>query len=207
MKLKEVERKDIFYQLYNNKSIPNVDMFDDNENLDFIYYYQHSGEKTISPLYEQINDTTKLAKIILTKFNDKWNHIYEALKEEYNPIHNYNMEEELTRDLTNSTKGTNSSEGSSNNNGVVNEQVYGFNSTEAVDSNKSNGTNSSSYNSSDTNSKDTTYKGSEKTIRKGNIGVTTSQKMLSEELEVRKYLFYDMIMNDIDSLLTLQIYE
>lgn len=207
MKISDMLPKDIFSQLDNHKKEPNSDMFaDDFQTLDLEYYFHHSGEKTISSIYEKMNTTT-LSFIILQKFEDKWNHIYEALKETYNPIHNYNMEETITRDLTNSSNGTNTNESSSTNNVNTNEKVYGFNSNEAVDSNQNNGNSNTSYSSNDSNTKNTTYKGTESTTRNGNIGVTTSQKMLKEELEVRMYLFYDMVMNDIDTILTLQIYE
>lgn len=42
--------------------------------------------------------------------------------------------------------------------------------------------------------------------RKGNIGVTTSQQMLESEIEVRKWLYFENVMQDIDKLLTLSIY-
>lgn len=207
MKMNEMPSQNIFYLLWQNKKMPYVEMFNDNEDLDLLYYNQHSGEKIVSSIAEKYqNDMKQLAKIILAKFDDKWNHIYEALKEEYNPVYNYNMEETLERDLVNSSKGTSTDESSSQSSSEVNEQVYGFNSTEAVDSNKSNGVGSSSYSLSNSNSKDTSYKGTEKTTRKGNIGVTTTQQMIMEEIEMRKHLFYDMIMEDIDLVMTLQIY-
>lgn len=40
----------------------------------------------------------------------------------------------------------------------------------------------------------------------GNIGVTTSQQMLEEELEVRKNVLFDIILNDIAEILTISIY-
>lgn len=42
--------------------------------------------------------------------------------------------------------------------------------------------------------------------RSGNIGVTTSQQMLQSEIELRKWLFYQSVFNDIDNILTLSIY-
>lgn len=40
----------------------------------------------------------------------------------------------------------------------------------------------------------------------GNIGVTTSQQMLESELEVRKNVLFDIILNDIADMLTISIY-
>lgn len=42
--------------------------------------------------------------------------------------------------------------------------------------------------------------------RSGNIGVTTSQQMLQSEIELRKWVFYQSVFDDIDSILTLKIY-
>lgn len=42
--------------------------------------------------------------------------------------------------------------------------------------------------------------------RHGNIGVTTNQQMITEELELRKQSFYDILYRDIDKYMTLSIY-
>ena len=52
----------------------------------------------------------------------------------------------------------------------------------------------------------TTNKGTETLTRKGNIGVTTTQQMIGQELELRKNNLIDIMFNDIDSLLTIDLY-
>lgn len=42
--------------------------------------------------------------------------------------------------------------------------------------------------------------------RHGNIGVTTNQQMINEELALRKNFFYEIVMRDIDRFLTLSVY-
>lgn len=42
--------------------------------------------------------------------------------------------------------------------------------------------------------------------RSGNIGVTTSQQMAESEIQLRSWLFFENVMKDVDSLLTLSIY-
>lgn len=42
--------------------------------------------------------------------------------------------------------------------------------------------------------------------RSGNIGVTTSQQMLTSEIELRQWNYFNGVFNDIDTLLTLSIY-
>lgn len=69
---------------------------------------------------------------------------------------------------------------------------------------------SDEFSSSGSHSKTTAATGTKATTetksRSGNIGVTTSQQMLQSELEVRRYDFYKMIFNDMDSLIFMKIY-
>lgn len=51
-----------------------------------------------------------------------------------------------------------------------------------------------------------TETGTRQLERSGNIGVTTSQQMAESEIALWKWNFYDSIMRDIDSMLTLSIY-
>ena len=45
--------------------------------LDTEYLYLRSGDKTISPLLEH-SSLDKVASIIVSKFGDKWNRLYDA---------------------------------------------------------------------------------------------------------------------------------
>lgn len=210
---------------------------DDNSSiLNVSYYLGHSGEKTITPLYEKLLETYTedealeyLSNLLYVTYGKNWNRIYQALEAEYNPIHNYNMEEKVSTNtnITTTNKGgssqSNTSSNSSNETTDTNTQVengyYGFNSEKSnlnndgnskvngVVKNEDSGTSSTTI---DTTNEDN-VKGSEddnyqKTTRSGNIGVTTTQKMLEEELEIRKNVFFENIMNDIDKLLCLCIY-
>lgn len=163
----------------------------DAETLDMEYYLNHSGEKYISPLTYQLyhkDDTTyltKLASIIKLKFADKWNKLYKAFFiDEYNPIENYSMveDENVNSSITNTTNGKNN--------------IYGFNTT-AEDGVPQ-----------DNSSVETTTSGDfddnhRQLTRSGNIGVTTSQQMLQSEIDLRQWDFYNMIMEDIDSIMCL----
>lgn len=48
---------------------------------------------------------------------------------------------------------------------------------------------------------------SEETHRSGNIGVTTTQKLIQEEREVWLWNYFEQVFNDVDSLLALQIHD
>lgn len=169
--------------------------------LNMSYYFGHSGEKEITPLYENLLENyTKeealeyMSNIVYVTYNKSWNKIYQALEEEYNPIHNYNMTENEESDST--SNGSVSSKGSS----TENSNTYGFNSS------SSKPTDTQMSEATTTQDSNTTGSGSRKLTRSGNIGVTTSQKMLREELEVRKTIFFNNIMSDVDNLLCLCIY-
>ena len=186
----EAPTNGIFYALH---SIPNLgDSFkwlDNYEQLDLDYYLSHSGMKYISRFYsvmiEHNKTITDVAKIILNRFGDKWKRIYDAMMMEYNPINNYDMEE---------TEDVNSKIVSKVNTGA---KAYGFNSIEASPTD-------------DTESESTTEGSKDDNVRhlrrSGNVGITTSAELLTQEIRVRQNVFIDMIMSDIDTMLCLQIY-
>ena len=75
---------------------------------------------------------------------------------------------------------------------------YGFNSDVSVPVNDSNSTSVVEGNGED-NKRELT--------RSGNIGVTSSQQMLEQELQLRKYNFYEELFKDVNSVATLSIYN
>lgn len=168
-----------------------------------------------------------LANIIRMRYGEKWDKIYSTLKIQYKPLENYSMTEKGTDTNTNTkissgggaetlTHGKKTTT-SGNNNGTENEKVYGFNSSSAVPFNSQdtsatiNGTVTDSGDDKTTFNNNGTVNDNGNTTheltRSGNIGVTTSQQMLEAEMDVRaKYIYLDIVFNDIDSVLTLPIY-
>ena len=123
-----------------------------------------------------------IAKVVLNKFRANWIKLYEAIESDYNPINNYDMveHEEVNSKITNTS----------------NSKRYGFNTTDNpvgdLDmENESSGDKKDNF-------RDLT--------RSGNIGVTTSQQMISSEIELRRNKLLNIIMNDIDTMLCLKIY-
>lgn len=82
---------------------------------------------------------------------------------------------------------------------------YGKDTSESVDT-----TDTTTYNNNVdvTKNNTTTDTGTieHKTVRQGNIGVTTTQQMITEELQLRKEMFYERVFSDIDRYLTIGIY-
>lgn len=169
--------------------------------LDVEYYLNFSGDKNISKMFNLLIETIEkqtitddkiqsavnmLANIIINKFADKWNRLFNAyVQEEYQPLENYKMVESGTD--KESTKITNSQE--------TNGKGYGFNSPSAVNV-ADNTQQSTTQGALDDNVKQHNF------TRSGNIGVTTSQQMLQSELDLRNnYDFFNHIFIDVDSIL------
>lgn len=190
------------------------------KNLNMAYHGSHSGDKNISPIVhkfltsEDAETRTKLAGIIYTMFSDKWSKLWDAFNAEYNPIENYSMTEHEERDDVTTREGSdtltmtgtdvNVLEGNTEN------EVSGFNSPDYVNDakNSQESTNTETRGMTDTTTHDTTdtLDGERTLTRSGNIGVTTSQQMLQSEIELRKWIYFNSVFNDIDTILTLSIY-
>lgn len=173
------------------------------------------------------NDRKLIAGLILEKFRTNWKHLYDSLKLVYAPIDNYDSteEESITETITDkgsetrADTGKQESQGSSTQQGTAsgNNDVYGFNSEQAVPSDKNSSENQLTGSESQT--VDTTNNGtsshdnentrthSRKLSRHGNIGVTTSQQMLESEYALwTLHNVEDMILQDCIKMVTLPIY-
>lgn len=166
----------------------------DGSTLDLDYYGNRSGEKIISALLEKLltdnvltpATQSKIAALLWYKYGHNWKRAWDALQEEYNPIHNYSMtrkeivdetlkiDEDKTSEKTVKDTGTldkkNTGSVSVSSNDTLehtttNEyssntenDIYGFNSTTASDADKSSTTqnNSSTANDTSTTSSTTT---------------------------------------------------
>ena len=204
-KLKEVinisniATRGIFYNLHEllkNQTdySENYGWLDNYVNLDLDYYFGHSGEKYLAPLYTSLlfnnYNESKLASIILGRFGEAWKRKYKALLVDYAPLDNYAMEEEekvnskivVTSENKGDYKGFNIPSGEEGAYAEVNKN--GMESTSSGDA-KDNVRNLE---------------------RHGNIGTTTNAQMLSGELEVRNYDFIQNVMNDIDKISLLMVY-
>lgn len=167
-------------------------------------------------LIQTLDQNLHLIDIIYNRFGEKWKRIYDALLDStYNPLHNYDVEEKRTPNITHTETFNNVQDQRTPNltkSGSANATtgVFGFNGTTAKDSATNDGTSSESVTGTDTNVKTgnitNAETGTDTTTRKGNIGVTSSQQLIESELELRKHDFYRIIYTDIDSILCLKIY-
>lgn len=194
--------------------------------LDIIYHGSRSGNKIIGSLIENYLDNNTVSddnKIIIAQaiyiiYIKNWNALYKTLSLEYNPIENYSMTE--TENVQDTHKGTIESNGNNTNtytettlvNDTSNNQLWGFNSTDSVNSDKQTGdttrdvesTIDNTHKNTDRETKDIT---SDRTLkRSGNIGVTTSQQMIESERQLWLWNFFESVFSDIDKILVLKIY-
>ena len=201
MKLKQVTNfytNGIFYNLQNKNAF---EWLTNGHVIDILYYGHYSGDKEISPLYADlikakedgnIQDVmSTLCDCIIEMFGENWNRLHTALYIDYNPIENYdgNEEETISNDTTTKVKTDINTE--------TGNKFFGFNSAGGKD----NGSSNVHVTGSDDNNKSNTQGESTRTLHKhGNMGVTTSQQMIESELELRKNKFYEAIFADLDSL-------
>lgn len=207
--------------------------------LDLEYHGNISGDKIISPLvYKSLtngelseNKRLLIATTIVSLYLSNWNKQWATLELTYNPIHNYDMMELLTRvDETefgktrthtdNINHGKTGTETQTPNLTTESQDgIFGFNSDESVPANDTTatatGTNTITYNTTDTDTgTQTDVDGGTDSItinhqisRSGNIGVTTTQQMIESERELWKWNFFrNVVFPDIDRVLTIQIY-
>ena len=194
--------------------------------LDIIYHGSRSGHKLIGSLIENflennvVSEENKItiAQAIYALYIKNWNALYKTLSLEYNPIENYSMTE--IENVQDSHKGTVESDSTDTNtntentivNDTANNQLWSFNSTDSVNSDKQvgdttrnvDGSTNSTHKNTDTETKDIT---SDRTLkRSGNIGVTTSQQMIESERQLWLWNFFESVFSNIDKILVLKIY-
>ena len=191
--------------------------------IDRMYYLEHSGNKPISITYDrmiyirEVEDNTfdvkgKLMDMIVSKFYDKWNRLYEVLvQSHYSPLENYDMTQTETPDITKTKHHEENTDMSvSTSDQTTENSLYGYNNASPQPVNKadSSGTTTTTGDVTKNYYDDTdTETGTCGLTRHGNIGVTTSQQMLLSEVDLRdKINFYNIIMNDMDSILCQLVY-
>ena len=194
--------------------------------LDFYFFSQHSGKKLISPMLEMKlsregatagtvpeADFLTICKVVYAIFGKNWNKLYATLDLNYNPIENYSMvEHEVDNGNENSTRTPNLETTTTPEDFKTTSlnSTWGFNAAASspVPSDKvetsTTGTNTVSETGTEQNASITS---NDRTLtRSGNIGVTTSQRMIEAERKLWDWFFFSRVFTDLDSVLTLSIY-
>ena len=143
--------------------------------------------------------------------NLSWDRIYKASLLEYNPIENYDRQETetITGTQAHSGKDTTTNTGTSSGSGSDTNKIAGFDSNTLVDHDSSSTTASSTASgTTELTHGEQIADSHTKTSRiRGNIGVTTSQQMLEQEIAVTDKLnIYDVITNDFKNRFCILVY-
>ena len=130
---------------------------------------------------------------------DNFTKLWQGFTAEYNPIENYDRQEDSTETPNITHTLSNSGQDASTNEA----DVQGYNGTDYVPNSRTKSSGTSSTNGTDTESGTRTY-----TSRiHGNIGVTTSAQMLEGELNLRRSLdIYAMITAEFETDNLIQVY-
>lgn len=193
------------------------------------YGHLISYEHMLSLIDEQV-----INSVIKTKFMKKWASLIETFSVEFDILNPYRMDTQTDEEQSDETQnsgghtlsrtGTNKVEESSSGNETAtnseNDSTYGFNSVDAVPTDKSSGTDNSDYSDehNETHTRDTqdtftdTHKINKTANRnitrsmKGNIGNHTNQELINAQREMLRYQIFDTIFDDLDTILTCPYY-
>ena len=201
------------YQMMDDASLDIPDWFtsDFAQATDLEYVMQHAGSRIISNfvirMYEfqkkmtpsdpesTIITTTlmNIAYVLYNKYFENWKRVYDAMFADYNPIQNYDSTEEITRSGDDKV--------SINTDNKQTSKVSAFNTATLQDNQEvsNSGLAVNNYSKTDYNSK-------VKTTKYGNIGITSSQDMINQEIELRKHNFVELIMTDVDNIFVSDLY-
>lgn len=143
---------------------------------------------------------------VATKLYD-WERMLAALRAEYSPVENVMEHTEFTDTETTTNDGKSNNVSTSSSNGTSTAAAAAYDSGTMKDTGKQvdtaalNGTNDTTVNNK------TTREFVHTQDRHGNIGVTSNQQMITQEMIMRKaYNIYDIIADDIINATTLEVY-
>lgn len=221
----------LFVELSN---VLNLDWFNNLvDTLENEYYLSQSGNKFISiylqRLMKQYETSIKfyqnyyflpqiiykhIANVLSMKYKTKWDKLYNIMISEYNPLNNIknNESRSISKKETKTYNLSNTKTGKDIDTYTGTNNIYGFDSINPVPNNDGSSSNTTTYdnNLSRTGTEIREYLPNdniENIERSGNNGKITFQELINQEIETRKYNIINTIYNDIDNLLTSQIYE
>lgn len=135
-------------------------------------------------------DMNKVARFIVSKYGDNWEKIKKALYADYDITKPYNVKQTTSSEKTATNENTGESTDKSS--------IVGFDSESATDSSVDMNTNTNTINETER----TTV-----TVENvGNNGTINNASLVKSEVELRKISLQSLILNDIQSQITLDIY-
>lgn len=192
------------------------------EVLDILFMNSDYGNHVPSPMiqfYVNKNEFNDLNRILIASaaydyFVNSWKKEYTALTADYSPIENTDKYITYTDESSGAgsqeTTGTSTDNATSTGTVKTDSDIYGMNSdTPTGDTTATSTSNDTDTSTSESSGKVTST--SEGTVTHtehahGNIGVTTNQQMITEELTLRQTQFFDIVFKDISNFISLNIY-
>lgn len=158
---------------------------------------RQSGD--LFPYYQVPPEVKSAITEWFTRRKDNFAKLWQGFTAEYNPIENYDRQEDSTETPNITHTLTNSGHDASTNKA----DVQGYNGTNYVPNSRTKSSGTSSTNGTDTESGTRTYT----SHIHGNIGVTTSAQMLEGELSLRKSMdLYALIAAEFETDNLIQVY-
>lgn len=167
-----------------------IDLFGDTSvnDLDMMLLVK-CGNRYCSPLLSH-HDITDVITFIVIKYGENWKRIKETLHLDYDVLSPYKVTQQTKVDKT----ATNSNTGESK----QKNDIVGFDSNVPTPSSVDTNTDTNTTNATETATTTITNSGNN-----GNINYTD---LITKEIEVRKNSFINLVLNDIQSQITLDIY-
>lgn len=168
----------------------------------------------LEALYPNVTAFKRILKAWSKTRMPEWMRVETALTAEYNPIHNFDRNEDYTDTNTEKETGTSNStsstESTANGTNENTESETAFNTESFKNRTKNSGTDTANSTASATNTSDNTVT-RETNVKHtahlyGNIGVTTSQQMITEELNLRRGDLETYIIDDFKKRFCLLVY-
>lgn len=148
---------------------------------------------TLFPLYTNSGMFKQFSDAFFAQRKTIIKKLVDTLEFEYNPIDNYRREEEVDRKYDVKTNNNTETEGTLTTNNTQENLVSAYDTDEYSPGDKTiaNGSNTDKTKAENNGTNDTTEKIKTKTV--GNIGITTTQKLIMEERKVAKFDIYKWI--------------
>lgn len=223
----------LIYSLSNNEQIPWYSKSEDfKRSLEVGYSFMY-GYANIIESFESIPVNWKVQSIV-SFYLDKWEKLWRDYNLDYNPLDAYVVEEQGNNTINRTINGTDGFGRVVNevgtNTGTIGleetdtmsgaDNIYGFNSIDAVPSTTTsdNRTNNSTEtrnlgdsrvitnSGQDTQNRTDNHTGNHTISKHGNIGYSTPQKLLREDLELWSSPFFKIVFRDIYLAISEQVY-
>ena len=181
------------------------------------YFFMYAGNN--ESRYGDPEELKALIEMWSRARNPEWKRMCAALQAEYNPIENYDRTEEHEEtERENSSGNTTGSDTTTENSsgtieGTEENKVSAFDSNTYQPKNSVSSNTSSSSNGESRVNRTIEESGNRDVARTnnirahGNIGVTTNQQMINDELELRMYNIYKTIAMEFENEFTIPVYE